>query len=216
MSTETAAFQLGAGKHSKPIEDACIKYGIDTELRKSHFLGQMAVESQGFTCTSENLNYATGALLSLFGRHRITNRQAEQYGRNQHHSADQPQLANILYGGAWGRKNLGNTEPGDGWHFRGRGLKQVTGRDNYRRCSQELFGDDTLLHTPELLEQEPWASLSAGWFWMAKGLNAIADTDDVGAVTKVVNGGYNGLDDRKMWTARAKAEFRKLRNPDEQ
>lgn len=211
MSTEAVAAALGAGEHAKYIEDACIRFGIKSELNKAHFLGQIHVESGGFRRVLESLNYAAGVLVPLFGDHRITREQAFRYGRTSNHAADQEALANILYGGAWGARNLGNTEPGDGWKFRGRGLKQITGRDNYRRCSLELFGDDTLLKTPELLEQEPWASVSAGWFWQAKGLNAMSDDDDVKAVTKRVNGGYNGLEERRLWTNRAKAEFAKLR-----
>ena len=78
---------------------------------------------------------------------RITEAQAQRYGRTDNRPADQQAIANIVYGGAWGKKNLGNTEPDDGWRFRGRGLIQLTGRDNYRRCSRALFGDERLLIT---------------------------------------------------------------------
>lgn len=211
MSTETVALNMGAGEHAKHIEGACIEFGIDTELRKSHFLGQIHVESGGFKKTRESLNYAAGVLVPLFGAHRISWDQATRYGRTSSHSADQEALANILYGGEWGRDNLGNTEHGDGWKFRGRSLKQITGRENYHDCSLALYGDLRLLEHPELLEDEPAASRAAGWFWRAKGLNALADTDNVKIVTKRINGGYNGLDARLVWTNRAKAEFAKLR-----
>lgn len=90
---------------------------------------------------------------------------------------------------------LGNTEHGDGFRFRGRGFIQVTGRHNFRECSRALFGDDRLLTTPGLLEDDP--SASAGWYWHSRRINRHADRDDLKAVTRAVNGGLNGLLDRK-------------------
>lgn len=95
-----------------------------------------------------------------------------------------------------GRKDLGNTQPGDGAKFAGRGLIQVTGRANYAACSQALFGDDRLLTTPELLEQPEWAAKSAVWFWSTRGLNVLADAKRITDLSKRINGGTNGLDDR--------------------
>lgn len=96
-----------------------------------------------------------------------------------------------------GRKDLGNTEPGDGARFAGRGLIQVTGRANYLKASQALFGDDRLLRKPDLLEQPDWAAKSAAWYWTTRNLNALADADRFTDLTKAINGGTNGLDDRK-------------------
>lgn len=96
-----------------------------------------------------------------------------------------------------GRKDLGNTQPGDGAKFAGRGLIQVTGRANYLAASKVLFGDDRLLKTPELLEQPEWAAESAVWFWSSRNLNALADADRFTDLTKRINGGANGLEDRK-------------------
>ena len=96
-----------------------------------------------------------------------------------------------------GRKDLGNTQPGDGPKFAGRGLIQVTGRANYLAASKALFGDDRLLKTPELLEQPEWAAESAVWFWSSRNLNALADADRFTDLTKRINGGTNGLEDRK-------------------
>ncbi|AXF51947.1 MAG: putative chitinase [Caudoviricetes sp.] len=96
-----------------------------------------------------------------------------------------------------GRKDLGNTQPGDGPKFAGRGLIQVTGRANYLAASKALFGDDRLLKTPESLEQPEWAAESAVWFWSSRNLNALADTDRFTDLTKRINGGTNGLEDRK-------------------
>lgn len=96
-----------------------------------------------------------------------------------------------------GRKDLGNTQPGDGARFAGRGLIQVTGRANYAKASQALFGDDRLLRAPELLEQPEWAAKSAVWYWSTRNLNALADADRFTDLTRVINGGTNGLEGRK-------------------
>jgi putative chitinase len=102
---------------------------------------------------------------------------------------------------------LGNTPEadGDGQKYRGRGLIQVTGRDNYRRCSLGLFDDERLLTLPELLEQPQWAAESAAWFWEQNGLNELADRDQFNSITRRINGGLNGLEDRLQLWARARA-----------
>jgi putative chitinase len=100
---------------------------------------------------------------------------------------------------------LGNTPEadGDGQKYRGRGLIQVTGRDNYLACSKALFGDDRLLRTPELLEQAEWACKSAAWFWNSRNLNMLADSRDFSAITRRINGGLNGLAERLEFYQRA-------------
>lgn len=102
---------------------------------------------------------------------------------------------------------LGNTpEPdGDGQRYRGRGLIQITGRHNYRQCSLALFGDERLLVSPELLEQPRWATESAAWFWEQNGLNELADRDQFNSITRRINGGLNGLQERLQLWARARA-----------
>ena len=102
---------------------------------------------------------------------------------------------------------LGNTPEadGDGQMYRGRGLIQITGRRNYMACSQALFGDERLLGQPQLLEQPQWACESAAWFWQSNGLNELADNDQFTTITRRINGGLNGLDDRLQLWARAKA-----------
>lgn len=102
---------------------------------------------------------------------------------------------------------LGNTPAldGDGQKYRGRGLIQITGRDNYRQCSLGLFGDDRLLFLPELLEKPQWAAESAAWFWQQNGLNELADRDQFNSITRRINGGLNGLQDRLQLWARARA-----------
>ena len=95
-------------------------------------------------------------------------------------------------------KRLGNTPEadGDGQKYRGRGLIQITGHDNYLRCSLALFGDDRLLRTPELLEQAEWAAKSAAWFWSSRDLNKLADSGSFEMITRRINGGLNGLEER--------------------
>jgi putative chitinase len=102
---------------------------------------------------------------------------------------------------------LGNTPEadGDGQKYRGRGLIQITGRSNYRQCSVGLFGDERLLSLPELLEQPQWAAESAAWFWEQNGLNELADRDQFNTITRRINGGLNGLQDRLEIWARARA-----------
>ncbi|WP_329914049.1 glycoside hydrolase family 19 protein [Stenotrophomonas sp. SMYL86] len=106
-----------------------------------------------------------------------------------------------------GRADLGNVQPGDGVRFKGRGLIQLTGRENYATFSNSMGQGDLFIRSPELVAQLPWAVVAAGWFWKRKGLNALADRDDVAAVTRRINGGTNGLEDRKHRLAQAKKLF---------
>lgn len=109
-----------------------------------------------------------------------------------------------------GRLNLGNDDLDgheDGVFFKGRGLIQITGRNNYRDCSMALFGDYRLLETPELLEQPEWACQSAGWFWKTNGLNELADRAAFELITRRINGGLNGLDRRVTYWHRAIQAF---------
>ena len=123
-----------------------------------------------------------------------------------HESGSLNYVREIASGAAYeGRADLGNVEPGDGVRFRGRGLIQVTGRANNRDCGDALGLD--LLGSPELLELPLNAARSAGWYWHSRGLNALADRDLFGAITKKINGGYNGLDDRIAHWLRARKFF---------
>lgn len=103
------------------------------------------------------------------------------------------------------RVDLGNTpeHDGDGYKYRGRGWIQLTGKSNYSMISKE-FGQD-FINNPDLIAKEPWDGLAAGWYWNKRGLNIFADKDDILTITKKVNGGYNGLNDRKMWLTKAKS-----------
>ena len=182
---------------------------MDNVKRASMFLGQIHVETGGFRTNIESLNYAYDSpMMRNFIRWgRISDADAKKFGRTAEHPAHQNALANILYGGEFGRKNLGNTQPGDGWKFRGRGLKQLTGRDNYRRFSRAWLGDESLLENPDRVANPDGAVASAIWFWRANGLNEIADRGSVDAVTKVVNGGLTSISDRKSWTQKYAAQW---------
>lgn len=179
-----------------PLGEAMQAANINTPKRMAHFIAQTGHESGGFVRVVENLNYRVEALLSIFGRHRISEADARKYGRiDGKQAANQEAIANCIYGGEWGAVNLGNTESGDGWKFRGRSLIQVTGRANYRKCGQAI-GLNLEVH-PELLERPENAARAAAWFWSTNGLNQLADNDNIVGITRKINGGTNGLDDRK-------------------
>ncbi len=125
-----------------------------------------------------------------------------------HESAELRLTTEIADGSAYeGRLDLGNTQRGDGRRFRGRGLIQLTGRNNYAACSLALSGSaDLLLEHPQLLADDPLlACRSAGWYWRSRRLNRFADTGDITGCTKVINGGRNGLADRIRYWDRARA-----------
>jgi len=167
------------------------KYGITTERRVAHFLSQCAHESGGFKRLEENLNYSAKSLRAVFGRYfgDAPKANADEYARNPE------MIANRVYNDAYRKYKMGNTQEGDGWRFRGRGLKQLTGRDNYTR-----FGASIGMSAEEAAEYvaTPAGAIeSACWFWDTNNLNSIADTDDVVKMTKKINGGNIGLEDRQ-------------------
>ena len=177
-------------KYTPYLLELMPQYGIDTPLRQRHFLAQLLHESGGFRAVRENMNYSGEGLWRTFPRHFANKAEAMTFAR-------QPErIANRVYANRIGN---GNEASGDGWRFIGRGLIQVTGRANYTDVSRALFGDDRLLMNPELLEQPRYAVESACWWWQNRNLNRHADNNDISAVTRVVNGGLNGLQDRKKY-----------------
>jgi len=129
-------------------------------------------------------------------------REAAFLAQLAHESGEFRYVRELASGRAYeGRKDLGNTEPGDGVRFKGRGLIQITGRFNYRDCGDALGID--LLSTPELLEEPVLAARSAAWFWKSRGLNDLADKGDFKLITKRINGGYNGYSARLRYWERA-------------
>ena len=173
------------------LNKALPKYDITTDQRIAGFISQCAHESMDFTAMSENLNYREETLNKVFPRYfGPGKRNAAEYAKNPE------KIANYVYMDEFRTSKLGNTQPGDGWRFRGRGLKQLTGRDNYTRFAKDY--DMTAEEAAEWLETKEGALASALWFWNTKNLNAVADTSDVTRLTKIINGGNIGLADRKQ------------------
>lgn len=180
------------------LNKALPKYDITTPERIAGFTSQCAHESQDFRALSENLSYREETLLKVFPRYfGPGKRNAAEYAKNPE------KIANYVYMDEFRTSKLGNTQPGDGWRFRGRGLKQLTGRDNYTRFAKDY--DMTAEQAAEWLETKEGALASALWFWNTNKLNAIADTGNVAALTKKINGGDIGLADRQARYAKAMA-----------
>ena len=163
------------------------KFGINTSLRLAHFLAQAGHESGNFRLTQENLNYGAKGLVGLFGKY-FTPISAKEYERKPE------KIANIIYANRMGN---GSTTSGDGWKFRGRGYIQLTGRDNYTAFGKSIGVD--IPANPDVVATT-YALSSAAWFWSKNGLNKLADlgptTEVVTKITKRVNGGTIGLQDR--------------------
>lgn len=173
--------------------------GITTPIRLAHFLAQICHESSGLTIEWESGNYRAARILQIFGvgRHSaaVTPDEAERLAGNG------PALFERVYGLGNPRKHdLGNTQPGDGWRYRGGGLMQTTGRANYRRMGQKCGVD--FEGNPELVLSAEHALKPALAEWTEGKLNAAADRDDLIAITKKINGGLNGLSDRRAWLAK--------------
>ncbi len=205
MSNLAAAAEAMGAKPEKAraIVAACARFDIDNPLEQAHLLAQFAHETGGFTTFVENLNYRADKLRAIFGLARISALQAQQYGRTPTQKADQVAIANIVYGGEWGKRNLGNTQPGDGWKFRGSGDIQITGRDNYTRCSRAVYGDDRLVSDPGIARTNEGGSLCGAWFWATNKCGVPARRNDIRGVTRIINRGMAGLDDRIAKLAKA-------------
>ena len=173
------------------IERILPDHDIDTPERVAGFIAQCAHESGDFKRLEENLNYSEKALNSVFGRYfGPGKRDAAEYARNPE------KIANYVYMDEFRSKGgaLGNTTPGDGWRFRGRGLKQLTGRNNYTTFAKDI--GISAEKAAEYLETKKGAVHSACWFWKKNNLNRYADNNDIVGMTKKINGGTIGLEDR--------------------
>jgi putative chitinase len=173
-----------------PLEEVFAKYDISTPQRQACFIGQCSHESGNFKTLQENLNYSAEGLMKTWPSRFPTKEVADQYAR-------QPaKIAGKVYNG-----RLGNSSEEEASKFLGRGLIQLTGKENYEHCGSSLGVD--LLSNPDWLLNPKYATLSAGWFWNKKGLNSLADASDLETMTKRINGGLHGLDDRKAKIAKA-------------
>lgn len=178
-----------AGIFVPALNTAVNRYQIVGHKRMAAFIAQVGHESGHLTRLMENLNYSADALRKTW---------PSRFDMNlANAAARKPELiANIAYG-----NRMGNTAPGDGWKYRGRGLIQITGKNNYRACGEALGLD--LIAQPELLEKPQHACMSAAWFWATNGLNTLADAGKFEATTQRINGGQNGAADRQALYAKA-------------
>lgn len=184
------------------LRHAAHRYHIDTTPRRlAAWLATIAHESARLTAVVENLNYSAEGLAATWPA-RYADMTGQPNATARRIARHPEQIANLTYAGRMGNGTAGS---GDGWHFRGRGLIQITGLDNYA-ASGEALGLDLIDH-PEQLEQPHYAALSAAEWWAREGCNQIADTGDMAAITRRVNGGLNGLDDRLKLYATALAHL---------
>ena len=167
-------------------------YDIDTPLRVAHFVAQCAHESGNFVFIKENLNYKAASLQKIFSKYFPTAELAAQY-------ANQPErIANRIYANRMGN---GPETSGDGYKYCGRGLIQLTGKDNYTFFAGSL--NIPVEEASDYLATFEGAAQSACWFWEQNNLNRFADANDVKGLTKAINGGYIGLEDRISHTEHA-------------
>ena len=208
------------------LTEQCNRHGITTNRRLRHFMAQIAHECAGFRSMTESLNYSREGLMATFSRQRISAADCLKFGRDDKakRPANQNAIANILYGGAFGAKNLGNTQPGDGWRYRGRSPIMATGRANYAMLQTQT--GLPLLNNPDLAADPKIGALLAAKWWESKGLNQIADEDagervyatirentlnneldDMEQARRRINGGTNGLKDTQDWLLKAAIQW---------
>ena len=168
------------------LSNELLHWELDTNEQIACFIAQTAHESAEYNVLAENLNYSSDRLMVVFPKYFRNVQNIRSYHR-------QPErIANRVYANRMGN---GDEDSGDGYKYRGRGVLQITGKNNYAKCSEFLFGhDDVLLDDPDLLLTKPNALGAAFWYW---DINEIKDVDDFIHVTKIVNGGLNGLKDRQ-------------------
>jgi len=174
------------------LEQLLPDYDINTPQRIAHFIAQCAHESGNFVFIRENLNYSAQGLMNTFKKYFPTLELAQQYQR-------QPErIANRVYANRMGN---GDEASGDGWRYCGRGLIQLTGKDNYTFFAGSL--DIPVEEAAEYLATFEGAAQSACWFWEQNNLNRFADANDVKGLTRAINGGFIGLEDRIKHTNHA-------------
>lgn len=184
------------------VVKTCAEFEINTPERIAAFIAQTAHESGGYTMLVENLNYSDTTMAAVwpnrFAVLGADKKPIKENGKNVPNAFAKalhrkPEaIANTVYANRMGN---GTIESGEGWLYRGRGLKQLTGKDNVTRCGQALGVD--LVSNPDLLLEPEYAARSAGWFWKANNLSKFADVEDLEGMTKKINGGLIGIADRK-------------------
>jgi putative chitinase len=178
------------------LDAAMRRFEIDTPPRMAAFAAQLAHESGQLQRWTENLNYRWERLRQVFPKYFASDAEARAFDRKPE------RIANRVYASRMGN---GPEASGDGWRYRGRGPIQLTGRDNYRACGMAIGVD--LVGDPDLLATPGPGCLAAAWFWARNGLNALADAGDFVTITRRINGGLNGLAERREFWAQAKEVF---------
>ena len=174
-----------------------IHFEINTTLRVCHALAQIFHESGNLKYTEENLNYSADGLLKTFPKY-FNSETAKEYARK-------PQMiANRVYANRYGN---GNEASGDGWKYRGHGLIQLTFKNNFADYDKSGWCEGNPVEKPDLLSKYPECLKSAMWYWSSKGLNELADRDDIDAITRKINGGMNGKANRAFLLRRLKKEW---------
>jgi putative chitinase len=184
------------------VIETCVEFEINTPQRIAGFLAQTSHESGGYTMLTENLNYRAATLAACWpNRFAVMGADKKPIKENgklvptkvANSIAGKPELiANLVYSGRMGN---GPAESGEGWLYRGRGLKQLTGKYNYEKCGSVL--NLNLVLQPDLLLEPMAAARSAGWFWRSNNLSDFADVGDIKGMTKKINGGFIGLAERQ-------------------
>lgn len=191
--------QQMAERWHDPFKTAFEQYFVYSPLVMAHVIAQIGHESGSFARLEEGLAYrSVDRLMKIFGgRNGLTRDMAFRM------LGDPVKIGNHVYGGEWGRRNLGNTQPNDGWFFRGGGLIQLTGRANYTKAAEALGID--LSRLPDLVRKDEGIAAQAAMWWLwDNGLLKYFETDDVRGATRRINGGLNGLTDRINRLERAK------------
>lgn len=180
------------------LNTAMGKYGIVTPKRIAAFIAQVGHESGHLTRLVESLNYRADRIVALGNAASAGSRWRSLVPRAAELAGSSVRMGNAVYGGRMGN---GPEASGEGYLYRGQGLIQITGKDNYRACGEAL-GIDLIKH-PELLQEPQYAALSAAWYWATSGLNTLADAGDLKGITQRINGGQTGAADRAELYARA-------------
>ena len=178
----------------EPLNETFERFGISTPKQQAAFIGQCSHECGNFTKLEEGLSYAADRLMKIWPRRFPNMEIAQRYARNP------KALANNVYANRMGNRDEAS---GDGYRFRGRGCIQTTGHSAYFHAGQALGADFVM--QPDLVAMPKYAALTAGFFWNTHKLNAFADSEDYITMTKRINGGTIGLEDRKAHIAQALA-----------
>lgn len=175
---------MRAAEWASLLTEAMAQWRIETPRQQAAFIAQVGHESALLTRLKENLNYSAYGLFRTFPKY-FTAKQAWQYARKPE------AIANRVYANRIGN---GDDASGDGWTYRGHGLIQITGKDNHHECGLALGID--LINHPELLCVPEYAAMSAAWYWVSRGCNPVAEKGDFAGVTRIINGGLNGQNER--------------------